>query len=117
MFSCRLRSASVKSNLRVSFSVFQNSGGAGSMIPYMMQPFGDAEARIYSAGSVLAILIAVLAFRWLLSLPKTSHFPLLGQQTGTTAQKRQYFLKNAQKVFQEGYQKVFISPSKVNGLD
>lgn len=87
------------------------------MVPYIAQPFGDAEARIYSAGSVLAVFIAVLAFRWLSSLPKTSHFPLLGQQTGTSSQKRQYFLQNAQKVFQEGYQKVFIYLSKGNGPD
>ena len=76
------------------------------MASYIAQPFGGAEARIYSAGSVLAVFIAVLAFRWLSSLPKTSHFPLLGQQTGNSAQKRQYFLQNAQNVFQEGYQKV-----------
>jgi hypothetical protein len=76
------------------------------MAPNIAQPFGDAERRLYSAGSVLAVLFTVLAFRWLSSLPKTSHFPLLGQQTGNTAQKRQYFLANAQKVFEEGYQKV-----------
>lgn len=83
------------------------------MIPYIAQPFGDAEARVYSAGSVLVILFTVLACRWLLSFPKTSHFPLLGQQTGSSAQKRHYFLQNAQKVFQEGYQKVlYLSPKK-----
>lgn len=76
------------------------------MVLYIAQPFGDAEARMYSAGSVIAVFVAVLAFRWLSSVPKISHFPILGQQTGTSARKRQFFLQNAQKVFQEGYQKV-----------
>lgn len=82
------------------------------MVPYIAQPFGEAEARVYSAGSVLVVFVTVLTCRWLLSLPKTSHFPLLGKQTGSSAQKRQYFLQNAQKVFQEGYQKVFYLSSK-----
>lgn len=77
------------------------------MASYIAQSFGDAEARMYSAGSVLAVFVTVLAFRWLASIPNNSHFPLLGKKTGNSAQKRQYFLQNAQKVFQEGYQKVF----------
>lgn len=90
------------------------------MVPYTAQPFGDAEARVYSAGSVLVVFVTVLAWRWrwLSSLPKTSHFPLLGQQTGNSAQKRQYFLQNAQKVFQEGYQKVsYLGPKKLAFAD
>lgn len=88
------------------------------MVPHIAQLFGDAEARMYSAGSVLAIFVGVLAFRWLSSLPRTSHFPLVGQQSGTSAQKRQYFLQNAQKVFQEGYQKVsYLAPKEMTSTD
>lgn len=88
------------------------------MVSYIAQHFGDAEARVYSAGSVLAVFLTVLAFRWLSSLPKTSDFPLLGQQAGSSTQKRQYFLQNAQKVFQEGYQKVlYLSPKKMAFTD
>lgn len=77
------------------------------MVSYIGQPFGDAEARLYSAGSIIIVFVTTLAFRWLSGLPKTSHFPFIGQQTGSSAQKRQYFLQNAQRVFDTGYQKVW----------
>lgn len=90
----------------MSSSELQQSVGAGFMVAYGSQPSGDPEARVYYVGSILVVFVSVLAFRWLSSLPNISHFPLLGQQTGSSAQKRQYFLQNAQEVFQEGYQKV-----------
>lgn len=76
------------------------------MASFSLQYPGEAEASLYSAGSVLVIFATVLAWRWFSRISRTSHFPFLGKETGNTAQKRQYFLQNAQKVFQEGYQRV-----------
>ncbi|KAK2029114.1 cytochrome P450 [Colletotrichum zoysiae] len=55
----------------------------------------------------LFVLVAIATTLSTLSWSKASrtlHFPFIGSPSGNTAQKRQYFISNAVKLFQEGYQ-------------
>lgn len=81
---------------------------ASSIAAEFLDRFGNTDAKVYSVATVLFTFASVLVFQWLWTFPRTSHFPFLGQNFGNVAQKQQYFLSNAQKVFHEGYANVSI---------
>ena len=60
----------------------------------------------YLALSVLIIFVATLSLAPKWNVSKTSQFPYLGKESGNIAQKRQYFMANALKLFKDGYRKV-----------
>lgn len=80
-----------------------------SVISRLVLLAADRGVSGCTAAITFFFLVAIFWFVLRRSTLNTSEFPYLGQEYGNVAQKRQFFMANALKIFRDGYSKVIPS--------